>query len=124
MNRPPQLEFLDHYAAFRPRGHVSLEGGTELIATAIASARERGVRKILVNTVGLTGFDMPTMSERYVFARACAEASSGFVRIAMVARAELIDPQKFGVTVAANRDVTGDVFVSEEEAVAWLESLG
>jgi preprotein translocase subunit YajC len=41
----------------------------------------------------------------------------------MVARAEMIDPKKFGVTVAANSGLVGDVFESEEKALAWLRSV-
>jgi hypothetical protein len=39
----------------------------------------------------------------------------------MVAPPELIDPQKFGVTVAANHSMEGNVFVLEADAVAWLD---
>lgn len=41
--------------------------------------------------------------------------------LAMVARPEMIDPERFGVTFAANRGLVGGVFVSEAEAVAWLD---
>ena len=40
--------------------------------------------------------------------------------VALVARSELIDPQKFGATVARNRGFHADVFVSEDLAVTWL----
>jgi hypothetical protein len=39
----------------------------------------------------------------------------------MVARPDMIDPQKFGVTVARNAGLTGEVSESEEEARAWLQ---
>jgi hypothetical protein len=41
-----------------------------------------------------------------------------------VARLEMIDPRKFGVAVAATAGLKADVFVTEEEAVAWLRQLG
>jgi hypothetical protein len=40
----------------------------------------------------------------------------------MVARAEMIDPQKFGVTVAALRGLVSNVFTTEVEARAWLDA--
>jgi hypothetical protein len=40
----------------------------------------------------------------------------------MVARAELIDPQKFGVTVSANRGLVSNIFTTEGEALAWLDA--
>jgi len=36
----------------------------------------------------------------------------------------MIDPQKFGVTVALNRGLICDVFTTEAEAIAWLDSFG
>ena len=41
----------------------------------------------------------------------------------MVARAEMIDPQKFGVTVAENLGLITDVFTLQAEALAWLRAL-
>ena len=40
----------------------------------------------------------------------------------MVARAEMIDPNKFGVTVAANRGLVSNIFTTETEARAWLNA--
>ena len=42
--------------------------------------------------------------------------------MAMVMRPEMIDPEKFGVTVAFNRRLIADVFVDGGPAVAWLDS--
>jgi len=41
--------------------------------------------------------------------------------MAMVIRAEYIDPEKFGVTVARNSGLNTDVFAQEPEALAWLQ---
>jgi hypothetical protein len=35
----------------------------------------------------------------------------------------MIDPQKFGTTVAANFDFTADVFTTEQDAMIWLERV-
>jgi hypothetical protein len=40
-----------------------------------------------------------------------------------VTRPERIDPQRFGITVAANIGSVIEVFTSEEDALKWLESL-
>jgi hypothetical protein len=53
---------------------------------------------------------------------AWADEASGGVRLAMVARAEMIDPEKFGVTVAANRGLVSNIFTTELEARAWLDA--
>jgi hypothetical protein len=41
----------------------------------------------------------------------------------MVARAEMIDPEKFGVTVAAMRGLASNIFATEAEARAWLTDI-
>jgi hypothetical protein len=40
--------------------------------------------------------------------------------MAIVAREEIIDPQKFGVLVARNAGLNAEVSVSLSEALAWL----
>jgi hypothetical protein len=44
------------------------------------------------------------------------------LRLAVVARPEMIDPHQFGVTVAANRGLVSNIFTAEAEAIAWLAS--
>jgi hypothetical protein len=74
-----------------------------------------------VNVSGLTGFDSPSVTQRYFFVERWALVAGARVRVAMVARAEMIHPQKFGVMVAQNRGLDSDVFDSEAEAIAWLD---
>jgi hypothetical protein len=33
----------------------------------------------------------------------------------------MIDPEKIGVTFAANRELVSDVFTAEEDAIEWLK---
>jgi len=40
-----------------------------------------------------------------------------------VARPELIDPEKFGRTVAANIGFATEVFTTEQEALLWLQGI-
>ncbi len=94
-----------------------------MVTAAIAYARAQGVRELMTNATSLTGFESPSIAQRFIFVEKWASAAGGVVRLAMVVRPEMIDPEKFGVTVGANRGLIGDVFVSEAEAVAWLDSL-
>jgi hypothetical protein len=95
----------------------------ELITGAIVTAREQALSQLLVNATGLDGFDPPTLGERYFFISTWALAAGGTVRLALVVRSEMIDPNRFGVTVAANRGLVSNVFASEPEAEAWLATL-
>ena len=74
----------------------------------------------MVVTLGLTGFQPPNVIERYYFINEWAKASGHSVHVAVVAYPEMIDPEKFGVTVATNIGFVCDVFTSEEQALAWL----
>lgn len=104
----------------RPVGRVSLDEAIELVDQAVVFARERGIPKLLVNAIGLTGFPSPSLPERYFSARRFAASAQGRVQLALVIRAEMIDPEKFGIVVARNAGMNADVFAAEPEALAWL----
>jgi len=75
---------------------------------------------LLIDTTNWTGHDSPTTLERYEVAKTFSQAAGGAVRLAMVVRPELMDPEKFEVLVATNRGMVGNVFDSEKAALAWL----
>src|SRR5262245_48007187 len=114
------FKIVEGHAVFRPSGKVPLREAAALITAAIRVARDKAIRQLLIVTSGWTELPSPSVSERYEFAKEWAEAAESSIRIAVVARPELIDHEKFGVTVARNRGLIADVFTSEEEALAWL----
>jgi hypothetical protein len=107
---------------YRPIAHVSFEQAVDMVAEAIVKARELGLADMLVNTTGFTGFTPPSVFGRYALATKWAQSAGSSLRVAMVARPELIDPQKIGVLMMQNRGGTGDVFPNEAEALAWLDA--
>jgi hypothetical protein len=119
MKPPINFETHDGYACFRPSGDVTFYLAVAMIADAIAQGAEQGIQRLLVDTTGLLGFPHPTTAERHHMAEQWASRSSG-LRLAVVARAELIDPLRFGVTVARKKGLFSNVFSSEQEAVRWL----
>jgi hypothetical protein len=123
MSELEHFETVGDHAEYRPSGQVSLAEAVQLVGSAITLARERQLRNLLVVTTGLTGFEPPNIVDRYFFIKEWAVAADRFVRLAMVARREMIDPQKFGVTVAANNGLVAEIFESEEGALAWLKKL-
>jgi hypothetical protein len=114
------FEVVGDHAEYRPTGQASLKQMVEMVETAIVFAREQSVRRLLVVTSGLTGFNSPSIGDRYFFLRDWGEAARAFVRVAIVPTPEMIDPRKFGVTVAANAGFDSNVFASEVDALAWL----
>ena len=122
-NLPVNFEWKEGYAVCRLAGRVSLQQAVELAKAAIVAAREQNVGRLLVDAAGLTGFEPPSLTDRYYMAREWADAARGLVRVAMVVQPHLIDPQKFGVTVAANFGLSADVFSSEVQAIDWLTNV-
>jgi hypothetical protein len=106
---------------YRRVGSVSLDEAVARVRAAIAVARSNQARELLVDTTALTGFPSPDTLQRFLAAVEWAEEARGGLRLAMVARAEMIDPGKFGVTVAANRGLVSNIFTTEVEARAWLD---
>ena len=76
---------------------------------------------MVVNVTELTGFASPSVVNRYSSIKQWARTARGRVRLALVARPEHIDPEKFGVTVAVNHGLDANVFVSEANAIGWLD---
>jgi hypothetical protein len=116
------FEQLGKRGFYRPSARVSFEQAVEIVAVGMRAARALGLTDLLVNTKGLVGFGRPSIFARHSLAVEWARSSGPALRVAMVARPEVIDPQKIGVLMAQNRGVVGDVFTNEAEAIAWLDS--
>jgi len=122
MKIPDQFESVGKRGFYRPISITTFEQAVDLVAAAAVYARTAGLVDLLVNVTGLTGFPPPSTFGRYALAVKWAESSGGVLRVAMVARAELIDPQKIGVLMAQNRGANVDVFTDEATALAWLDA--
>jgi hypothetical protein len=122
MDKPEHFEVLATHAVFRPTGEMSLMQAVHLVTAAIVFAREQHVRKLLVVSTGVGGMESPSVADRYYLVREWARAASSVVRVALVARPDIIDTEEFGVLVAKNTGLRYNVFDSEDKALAWLLS--
>ena len=120
MNVTDHLEIIQDCIFFRPVGKVSLPEAVQWVTQAINFARDRKLPKLFINTTRLTGFPSPTLAGRYFMARGWAAAAQGSVRVVLVIPIEMIDPEKFGLTVARNAGMDAAVFATETEALTWL----
>ena len=111
---------MSDYCCYRLSGHGQLTEAAGIVIAVITYAREQGLRKLLVDTTQWTGHASPSTIERYQVAGAFAEAARSAVKVAMIVRPEMMDPEKFEVKVARNRELNGNVFDSEQEAITWL----
>ena len=128
MDELRNFEIQKGYAVFRPTGQVSVAQAVHLVTDGIAFARTLDVRKLLVDTTNLTGFESPGVVLRYFLINECARAAGGSVCVALVTRPEMVDSEKvdlrkIGITAAAEIGLTADIFTTEEDALSWLERV-
>ncbi len=121
MGSPIAFEVMDGRGFYRLSGVVSAGQAADTIAAALYSARSDGLTGVIVNITGLTGFEVPGPAFRRWAVRRWAVAAKG-VRVAVVARAEHICPEKTGLLVAAEEGMRAHIRESEAEAVAWLDT--
>jgi hypothetical protein len=122
MNTLANFEQVGKRGFYRPNGNVTFERAVDMVAEAMRFARTLGLNDLMVNTTGFTGFGSPSIFARHALAVKWAESAGAGLIVAMVARPELIDPEKIGVLMAQNRGASGDVFSSEATALAWLDA--
>ena len=120
MKAPEHFEAMEGYSCFRLSGHGPLAEAASKVIEVIEFSREQRIRKLLIDTTNWTGHKRPDIFERFTWAEAFAQAARSKVKLAFVVRPEMMDPDKFEVTVARNRGLLGNVFDSEKDALAWL----
>jgi hypothetical protein len=122
MDKLENFEIVGKRGFYRPIGKVSFEQAVELTAAAMRHARSLKLASLLVNTQGWTGMAPPSIFGRHNLAVRWAESAGQSLHVAMVAREELVDPEKIDVVMAQNRGVSGDVFHTEAAALTWLDA--
>jgi hypothetical protein len=120
MQLPEYLTIEAEYALLCPRGNATLEDTVARISSAIEFCREQKIRKMLIDITDLTGLRVPTVIDRFWAARDWAESARGAVMIAIIARPELIDARRFGITAAQNLGLRVEHFESRQLALDWL----
>ena len=121
MDEAGRFETLGDVAVFRAAGSMRWEQAVALGKATIEAARGAGARKLLVDTTGLVGFGPPSVGDRALMAREWAGAAGSALHIAVVARPEMMDPEKLGIILARQFGASIDVFEDEMDALAWLE---
>ena len=111
---------MEGYCCYRLSGHGRLAEAAIKVIEVLTFSRQEGIHNLLIDTTGWTGHQSPDTLERYQFAQVFADAAHAAVRLAMVVRPEMMDPEKFEVKVAKDLGFAGNVFDSEKDALAWL----
>ena len=122
MTAVKDFETVGTRAFYRPIEEVSFERALDMCVGAINAARELGLFDIVVNSLGLSGFGPPDVFARYTMATRFVESAGSSLRVAIVARPEIMDPQKIALLMMQNRGVDCECFTNEAEALKWLDA--
>jgi hypothetical protein len=111
-------------------GEFSLEEAKRIFLEMMEAAARHGSKQVLLDGRTITG--NPKTIERFFYGEFAAQTvaqhqtrtPSTATRFAYVLREPVLDPQKFGETVAVNRGMDVRAFDSLEEALRWLAKPG
>jgi hypothetical protein len=117
---PDNLSVEKGFVRFAPCGYMELAEAVTLVGCVLAYCREQHHRRLLVDATNLYGFGPPTIGERYRIALQWARIAGTEVIAAMVARPELIHPERVIVHVAAREGFRCGAFTEESAARDWL----
>jgi len=90
---------------------------------ALSVAGEKKIATVLIDARQVTGERISTM-DRFKVGETFAGIQRGFpfaTRVAVLGNEPLVEPGRFGETVAVNRGAVGRVFTDLDEATNWLE---
>jgi len=96
----------------------SIDRIKEQITEILKACIDRKSRKVFVDFTALGG--SWSLVDRYELGTAGARFAPHVSRVAVLAKPEMIDPEKFGVRVAQNRGLRIELFDDREKAVRWL----
>ena len=101
--------------------YCSLKDCAVCISEIFTTARRLNRPRILINFTA-TKVQIP-ISELYALGQHVAEEGRGHIKLAVVASAQAVTPDRFFQTVAQNRGLNVRVFVDDfDSALSWLES--
>lgn len=103
-------------------GEFTVEDFLNAIKTGLAIAADNEAVALLVDIRDLEG-DPPSTMQRFNMGAAVPDLQREhptLINIAVVGKEPMIDPKRFGETVAVNRGAFGKVFTDIDEANMWL----
>ena len=119
-------EIQPNYLHVHCQGAFEIEAMLKVISMAFDHAGSKGLNSILVDVMEVLGRP-PTTMERYRLGEHVAQLFDTYgrhFRFAMVGNAPMIEPARFGETVARNRGANILAFNAIEDAIAWFERSG
>lgn len=111
------------YAYCHCIGNYDIEDFLEICDEGIRFSILKNKKSLLVNALEVTGGPLSAL-QRFELGEKAAIAQRNhpmMVKVAIVGTEPLIDPKRFGETVARNRGAVGRAFTDISEAIGWLE---
>ena len=116
-----QVEVREDYVCFRCSGAYDQKSATELFNQAYRITGQQRLNAVLVDAREIAG-NPPSTMERFELGVLLSEHRDSGICLALVAKEPILDPRRFGETVALNRGAWGKGFTDFDEAVIWLKS--
>jgi len=118
----PDADFLE----VRATGEFSLDEAKRIFVEMMEAVALHKTKRLLFDGRTLTG--NPQTLERFYYAEFAAATvaqfkrrdASGVTRFAYLLKEPVLDPERFGENVAANRGMLVQAFDNPHEALAWL----
>jgi len=107
----------------RAIGEFSLEEAKRTFLEMMEAVALHRTKRVLFDGRPITG--KPTTIERFYyceFAAVASQSKTPGIRFAYALKEPVLDPDRFGETVAVNRGMLVKAFDNPEEALAWLET--
>ena len=105
----------------RLEGVRTLGEAVDEVDACLRKARSDGVRRLLIDIRGLSGFPKPDVSARLGMVRRWAASAGGGMKVAMISPRSLNDGERLDIVLAKALAFDGDVFETEEDARHWLD---
>ena len=121
-----EIHFESGLLTVHARGEFSLEQAKRAFLEMLGAVAQYKAKKVLLDARKVKG--KPETLERFYYGefaatetRKLVEEHRIFPRFAYVLHPPLLDPERFGETVAVNRGMIVKAFETLEEAFEWLE---
>lgn len=117
-----QVDRENQRARFTVAGRLQPEDAATLAVSAIAAAAAEKLKTLVLNLEGVTLARRMTVTDCYRAGQRLAEAGASLSRLAFVVSRECAQEHELVFTAASNRGLSTRAFLSEAEALHWLQS--
>ena len=122
MNVSMQVDRRNSRGHFTIAGRLQPEDATSLAVSAITAAAAEKLRALILNLEGVTLARRMSITDCYRAGQRLAEAGASLTRLAFVLTRECVEEHDLVFTAASNRGLSTRAFLSEAEALGWLQA--